>query len=157
MFHDPTFWVAVAFLLFIGALFKPVKKILLSGLDKRSEQIREELDQALRLKEEAQELLSSYQRQQQEVEKEAQAIIKEAESEAKLIAQKAEKDLEENLNKRIDMAMQKISAYEASVLQEIREKALDATTAAVTEAIKKQVSSDKANALIESSIKQFAA
>ena len=50
LMHDPTFWTAIAFVIFVVALFKPVKKALLGGLDGRIAQIRSEVEEAQRLR-----------------------------------------------------------------------------------------------------------
>ena len=75
-FHNPTFWVAVAVILFFVLLiYKGVFKALGNALDNRAEKIRTELDEAKRLREEAQALLASYQRKQKEAEEQAEQII----------------------------------------------------------------------------------
>ena len=66
MLHDPTFWVAIALAVFIIAIFKPVSKMATKGLDERAEKIKDELDEAERLLNEAQDLLAQYQRKQRD-------------------------------------------------------------------------------------------
>ena len=58
MLHDPTFWVAIALAVFIIAIFNPVSKLMTKGLDERAEKIKDELDEAERLRNEAQDLLA---------------------------------------------------------------------------------------------------
>ncbi|PIR38436.1 MAG: F0F1 ATP synthase subunit B [Alphaproteobacteria bacterium CG11_big_fil_rev_8_21_14_0_20_39_49] len=125
MFYDPTFWVAVSFVVFIALVYKPVGNLIVDALDKRSLRIKNELGEALRLKEEAQALLASYQRKQKEMAEEAESIVAEAEAEAKRIAKEAEKELDITLNKRVEMAMQKIAAYEASIVQQVKDNSVD--------------------------------
>jgi len=62
--QDPTFAVLAAFVIFVGLLFKPIKKALGASLDEKIAQIRNEVDEAQRLREEAQATLAAYQRQQ---------------------------------------------------------------------------------------------
>ncbi len=153
MFQEPKFWVAVAFVIFVVAFYKPIKKALFNALDTRSATIRDELAQAVRLKEEARELLASYQRKHKEMEKEAIRIVKEADAEAQAIAKKAEDDLEKALNHRIEMTMQKIASYEHAVLQEIRMQATDIAINTVRQVIQKQLGdSNTAKQLLEKSI-----
>jgi F-type H+-transporting ATPase subunit b len=139
MFQDPTFWVAISFVLFAVLVFKPLGKFLSSTLDGRSLRIQTELNEALRLKEEAQALLSSYQRKHKEATDEAKKILKNAENESKRIAIEAESNLEESLNKKIQMAMQKISTYENSVMQEVRTNSIDLTISTVRNLIKENI------------------
>ena len=56
-----TFWVAIAFVIFIIAVFKPLKKVATGALDEKIAQIRNEIEEAQRLREEAQSTLASYQ------------------------------------------------------------------------------------------------
>ena len=63
---DPTFWVMVAFFVFVGALARPISGAIAAALDKRADKIRADLEEAEKLREEAQNLLASYQRQQRD-------------------------------------------------------------------------------------------
>ena len=76
---DSTAWTAVAFVLFVIAVFKPAKNAILSGLDARIDEIRLQVEEAQQLREEAQALLANYQRQQREALKEAEDIVIRAE------------------------------------------------------------------------------
>ena len=53
IFSSPEFWVAVAFFVFVGALFKPGSRLITGALDARADRIRAQLDEAQRLREEA--------------------------------------------------------------------------------------------------------
>ena len=64
LIQDPTFWVAVAFVVFVVLVFKPIKGALIGGLDAKIAEIRQEVEEAEKLREEAQSLLANYQRQQ---------------------------------------------------------------------------------------------
>lgn len=125
MEFSPTFIVAVSFVIFVALVFKPIKNIIFSSLDERSVRIKNELGEALRLKEEAQALLASYQRKQKEVIEEAKNIVIEAQAEAERIAKDAELELELALNKRVEFAMQKIAAYELAVIQQVKNNSVD--------------------------------
>jgi F-type H+-transporting ATPase subunit b len=133
MIHDPAFWVAVAFGIFMFLVIKPAGKIVIKALDDRSEKIKKELDEAVRLKDEAQAILLSYQRKQKEALEEAENIVKNAKREAERMVKDAHDELEASLNKRVEMTMQKINTYENSIVNEIRMQAVDeAVTRAYT-------------------------
>lgn len=125
MFHDPQFWVAFSFILLVVLGFKPVSRALNALLDARSLKIQKELNEALRLKDEAQELLTSYQKKHKDALLEAKHIIEHAENEAKRILREADANLESSLNNRIQASMQKIAAYENTVVTELRNKTVD--------------------------------
>jgi F-type H+-transporting ATPase subunit b len=75
MLYEAEFWVAVGFFLFVGVLlYMKVPGLLSKSLDERADTIRKELDEARRLREEAQDLLADYQRKQREADAEAQAV-----------------------------------------------------------------------------------
>ena len=95
MFQDPTFWVAIAFVVFVIAVFRPIRKALTGALDKRADNIRQELDDAQALREEAQKTLAEYKRLQRDAVSEAADIIEKAKHEAEAEAQRtAQKQLE---------------------------------------------------------------
>ena len=84
---DAEFWVAVAFLIFLGVLAKlGVHRKILNALDDRSARIKVELDEARRVREEAQALLAEYQRKRQDADREADAIVVAAKAEAERLA-----------------------------------------------------------------------
>ena len=89
---DSTAWTAVAFVLFVIAVFKPAKNAILSGLDARIDEIRLQVEEAQQLREEAQTLLANYQRQQREALKEAEDIVTRAEEDASRLRKKAKND-----------------------------------------------------------------
>ncbi|MCE3233507.1 MAG: atpF1 [Rickettsiaceae bacterium] len=148
MEFDQGFWVAFSFVLFVALVFKPAGKFLTNALDERAARIKNELGEALRLKEEAQALLASYQRRQREAAEEAESIIKEAEAEAKRITKESEIELESALNKRIEIAMQKIANYESLVIQEVKIKSIDIAINTVRAMLTENINKDVADELI---------
>ena len=88
--HDPTFWVAVAFVVFVVLIFKPSKGALIGSLDAKIVEIRQEVEEAEKLREEAQSLLANYQRQQRQAIQDAEAIVARAKEEAEAIQAEAD-------------------------------------------------------------------
>ncbi len=154
-FLEPVFWVAVAFVVFVIALFKPIKNALLKTLDGRSDKIRAELDHAQRLRKEAQELLASYKQKQLDAEKEAAEIVAHAEKEAIELTKKTHDDLDKAISKKIELALQKISNYEHKVLTDIRNHAIDITMSTVRKIITENLSTEMAQELIENNLKSI--
>ena len=152
LLRDPTFWTAIAFVIFIVALFKPVKKALMAGLDSRIEQIRAEVEEAQRLREEAQTLLASYQRKQREAAQEAEDIVKQAKEDAALHRAEARKSLEEMLRRQEALAIGKIAQAEAAAVQEVREVAIDLAIAATEKILAEKVRGDLSDRLVEKAI-----
>ncbi|MDB2415350.1 hypothetical protein N9W34_06220 [Rickettsiales bacterium] len=152
MLHDPTFWVGLSSVIFFALVAKPVAKIVSSALDNRAADIQRELDEALRLKEEAQALLASYQKKQKDAKATADDIIKNAQEQVAIIREKSKKDLEELINKRVDMAMQKIAGYEATVLHEVRSNAVDIAIGTVRALVVENIGKDSEDELVNLAI-----
>jgi F-type H+-transporting ATPase subunit b len=94
MFFLAEFWVAVAFLVFLGVLvYYKIPALIGKALDDRAEVIRKELDEARRVREEAQGLLADYQRKHRTVGEEAEAIVAQARQEAEAFAQETRRNL----------------------------------------------------------------
>lgn len=144
---DAEFWVAVSFFIFVGILvYLGVHRKVMAALDDRQLRIRAELDEARRLKEEAQQLLAQYQRKQQEAEGEAQVIIAHAKAEAERMAADAKAKMEEFVARRTKLAETKIAQAEAQALADVRAAAAEAAVAAaekiLTQTAKGKVAED---------------
>lgn len=152
MHFDESFWVAVSFFTFIFLVAKPVGRFIAAGLDKRSHTIKEELDEAMRLKEEAQALLASYQRKQRKAVEEAEEILDHARDEAERITRQAQSHLEQEIAKRTEIALQKIAQAQTSVVQEIRDNAVDITVSASRMLLEKHLDKKRAEELITDAV-----
>jgi F-type H+-transporting ATPase subunit b len=123
---DETAWVGVAFLLFVGLLvYLKVPAMLTKGLDDRAAKIRADLEEAARLRTEAQQLYADYQEKQKNAMKEAAEIVAHAQEEAKRLAAQAEADLKVSLARRQAMAEQKIAQAEQQAVQDVRGAAVN--------------------------------
>jgi len=144
---EAEFWVAVAFVIFMGVLaYFGVHKSMVKGIDARRDRIKAELDEARRLKAEAEALLATYRRKQHEAEQEAQAIVASAKTEAERLAAEAEAKIEEFVGRRTKMAESKIAQAEAQALADVRSAAAEAAVAAaetiLTRTVKDKVADD---------------
>lgn len=131
LIYEPETWVAIAFLIFLGILLKVgAPKVLFKALDDRSARIKSELDEALRLRKEAEEVLAEYKSRQDEAEKTAESIIRNAGVEAERLAAEAQVKVEEFIARRTKMAETKIAQAEAQALADVRAAAADVAVAA---------------------------
>jgi F-type H+-transporting ATPase subunit b len=150
---EAEFWVAVSFIIFVGTLvYLGVHRQLVKSIDGRRERITAELDEARRLRSEAEALLATYQRKQHEAEQEAQAIIAGAEAEAKRLATEAEAKLEEFIARHTKMAEGKIAQAEAQALADVRSAAAEAAAAAAEMILSHTVKDKVADDLIAKGI-----
>ena len=150
---EAEFWVAAAFVIFVGVLgYFGVHKLLVKSLDDRRDRIKAELDDARRLKAEAEALLASYRSKQHEAEQEAQAIVSSAKAEAERLAAEAETKLEEFVIRRTKMAEGKIAQAEAQALADVRSAAAEAAVTAAETILARTVKDKVADDLIAKGI-----
>lgn len=153
--HDPTFWVLVAFVIFVAAFGRMIWRGIAGGLDKRADKIRADLDEAERLREEAQDLLASYQRKQRDAAKEADAIIAHAREEADRIAEQGKERIEASVKRREQMAIERIGRAEAQALADVRARAIDVAVEATRVYLADRMTGPHADKLLESAIKEL--
>lgn len=155
---NTNFIVLLGFLLFIAVLFYfGVPGILGGLLDKRAEGIRDELDEAKALREEAQALLASYERKQKEVQEQADRIVEAAKKDAAIAAEQAKEDLKASIARRLAAAEDQIASAEAGAIKEVRDTAVGVAIAAANDVIAGQMTAKDATALINDSIDEVAA
>jgi len=148
-----TFWALVALVLFMLLLVViKVPAWAKRCLDHRAQRISSELEEARRLREEAQQLLAEYQRKRFEAEKEAEDIISTAQREAKAMAAEARQKMEEYVERRNKMAEQKIAQAEADAVNLVRATAVDLAVAAAAKVIGDDAKADKSAELFKSSL-----
>lgn len=144
---EAEFWVAVAFVVFIGILiYVGVPKMLIGALDDRAKRVQNELDEARRLKEEAQKLLAEYKAKQKQADEEAAAIVAGAKAEAERIAAESKAKMEEFVARRTKLAETKIAQAEAQAVADVRAAAAEAAVTAaekiLTDTVKGKLADD---------------
>ena len=150
--------VLIAFLLFVGILvYYRVPGMITGYLDRRSEQIRSDLDEARRLREEAQQLLAGYERKLREVRDQAERIVARASQEARDAAEQARRDMDKQVARRLAAADEQLAAAEAEALRSVRNRAVAVAVSVAAEVITKQMTDAEAGRLIDTGIDQVAA
>jgi F-type H+-transporting ATPase subunit b len=158
MLATPELWVLVSFVLFLALLvYYQIPDKLVKALDNRANRIRAELDEARRLREEARQILSDYERKQRDAEKEVEDIIALARREADVFAEESRKALTESLQRRLKAAEEKIARAEEQAVKEIRSKAVDAAVAAAEVLIARELKDKSAESLVDKSIRDVSA
>ncbi len=152
---QPEFWLAIAFAAFVGLVSRPLGRMIGSALDGRSAAIAREMEEAAKLRDEAQALLASYQRKSRDALKEAEDILAHAEVEARRIREDAAAELQASLKRREQLAIDKITQAEARAVEDVKNAAVDVALAATRELIEKNLDGDKAKALVEDAIKDL--
>jgi F-type H+-transporting ATPase subunit b len=149
-------WVAIGFVAFIAILiYKKVPGLLAAGLDKRSAEIKAKLDEARQLRDEARELVATYEKKLREAQKEAADIVAQAEADAKVLAKEAHDNLEAALVRRAKLAEEKIAQAEAAAVREVRKVAVEVAARAAETVIAQSLDPARADALVDRAIKDI--
>ena len=153
-----TFWVGVAFFIFIGILaYFGVPKAIVTALDARGEKVARELAEARRLRAEAEKLLAEYEAKRKAAETEAASIIAAANEEAKRLAAEAEAKLNDFVTRRTKSAEDKIALAESQAEAEVRAAAAEAATKAAEVIIRAQVGGKTGEALFAAGLSEVKA
>lgn len=152
----PETYVALAFFIVVGmAIYFGVHRALIAALDMRREKIKARIDDAHRLREDAQEMLAVYQRKQRDALKEAEEIVAHAKAEAGRMAEQAARNLEESLKRREQQALDRIAQAEAEALKEVRNLAVDIAMTATRRLIAETLSAKQAAGMVDAAIKDL--
>jgi len=154
-YTEPAFWVLVAFVITVALIIRPFLRFATTALDKRSLAIAERIEEAQRLREEAQDLLASYQRKQRNAVKEAEDIIDHARRETEIMGGRATADLEKAVEGREQMALERIAQAEAKAVAEVRGEAVDIALEATRRLLVEKLTGDKGDALINDAIMEL--
>jgi len=153
MEFDATFWAAVAFvILMIGFGYLGVHKKVTEALDHRATRIKGELDDARKLREEAEKLVAQYRAKRDGAVKEANEIVAAAQAEAQRIATEAKARMEDFVARRTKMAETKIAQAEAQAVADVRAAAADAAVAAAARVLSETVRGQTAETLLSQGI-----
>jgi F-type H+-transporting ATPase subunit b len=155
---NPTFWVAVAMAILIGLMIRAkVPGMITQALDDRAAGIKAEIDEAKRLREEAEKLLADYKRKHAEAENEAKAIVDNARREAEALAAETRRSLAESVTRRTKQAEDKIARAEAQAVSEVRGAVVDLATAAAEKLLAEKTAGPNGSALVDQSIRDLKA
>ena len=155
MLQDPTFWVAIAFVVFVVVAIKPVVSKIGGMLDEKSAAIAAQLQEAESLREDAQAALANYQRLQRDALKEAEEIVGHAKEEAARIRKEAKEHLAETLKRREEQAAEKIARAEAQALQDVRNQAVELAMAATGKLLADKVTPEVNAKILKSAVDEL--
>lgn len=150
--RNPEIWVAVAFLLVIALIGRKAWAAITGGLDAHSAKIAAKLEEARKLREDAQTLLIDYQRRHKEAVSEAEEIVSLAKKEAEIMKTQAEADLASSLARREVQAVERIGQAEAQAVAEVRALTVDVAIAAATRLLGEKLTAAQSAALVQTAI-----
>ena len=154
MFNDPQFWVFIAFIIFIGVIFNPARKMLSTSLDEKIQEIKNSIDEAEKLKKDTQLTLSEIKKRQNEVKDEISSIYQETKDKIIVIEKNASVKLKEQINKRNTLTSTKITQMirDANII--IQEHITDTAIAAVINILEEKLNDQEKQSLIKQSISE---
>lgn len=145
-------WYGVALGIFLISVIFGARKMILGALDGQIAAIRGELDEAKRLRAEAEETLVAYRRRQDDAMKEAEAIVSEAKALAARLRKEAEIELEANLKRHEQAALDRIAFVQEEAAAEIRNYLLTEALAEARSKMEKAATTEEARKMIDAII-----
>jgi F-type H+-transporting ATPase subunit b len=156
MSFDESFFVALAFAVVVAAfLYLRLPSKLVAALDDRAEQIRNELEQAKKLREDAEALLAEYEAKRNAAEQQAEQIVADARANAETLAAEAKQKLEDSLERRTQQAQEKIARAEANMVKEVRLAVTSIAVTAAEQVIRDTLSDDQKQALVAANLSEI--
>lgn len=155
MFSDPQFWVLIAFIIFVGAIFNPVRKIITGSLDNKIAEIQDSINDAEQIKNDAQLALSEIKKRQNKVNSEIQKIKEDANKKVKIIEENFRNKLTEQIDKKEGAASLKIDQMLRDANNEIQDYITDTSVATSINILKAKLDKNEKQNLIDLSIKDL--
>tara|TARA_B100002051_G_scaffold275835_1_gene321229 strand:+ start:758 stop:1255 length:498 start_codon:yes stop_codon:yes gene_type:complete len=155
MIIDATFWVAVSFLIFVAVLiyFKVPQKVDLS-LNESIKKIREEIDNAEKLKDEAKNILSKYESKMSKSKQEINSLIRKAKDQSEKNIIKTNEEFHNIVESRKKSAEEKIRQMKAQAIKDVKNLSVDIAISSVEKIIKNSIDKKKLDKIYISSIEE---
>lgn len=153
--HSQMFWLVLCFVVLLVFMYKFAVPSIAKGLDARADQIRKDLEAAEKLRNEAQELLESYNGKLEQASNEAKLIIQEAKDNAKDIADQKTKELETQLKDKAATAERQIDAAKNKAIAELKSQAHTLVVTATEKLVLETVDAKKAKELTEKACEEL--
>lgn len=154
--QNPELWVGLGLILFFGILvLAGVPKLIAGHLDATAAKIQGELDEATRLRTEAEALLKQIRAEKAEAEIQAAEMLAAAEADARIMEAEAKVALEETLVRRQALAEQRIAQAEVQATAEVKAAAADLAARAAEQILAARLAGQKTDPLVEAAISQI--
>jgi F-type H+-transporting ATPase subunit b len=153
LLQDAEFWTGLALLVFVALLLVfGVHKAMAKALDAKAAKIQAELDEARKLREEAQGLLASLKAQREQTEKLAGEMLANAKVEAERLEAEAKEKLEEQIQRRQELAERRISNAEAQAAAEVKAAAAELAARMAEGVLAERLKGAKSDPLIDAAV-----
>jgi F-type H+-transporting ATPase subunit b len=156
MQFDESFVAAIAFVLFILLSYRKIASALSKMLDLRILKVEKELADALKLREDAQAMLSEYEKKYRSIEKESEDIIRQAHEKVEAMRHSAEVELKMAIEMRLKAANSKIQKAEELAIQDVQRQVVDIALMAARQLIAEKMKSEADDQLINIAMQDVA-
>lgn len=153
---NPELWVAVGLLIFIAiVVMAGVPKLVATSLDAKAAKIQGDLDEAARLRAEAEAMLAQIRQEKAEAEAQAADLLATAQADAKRLEADAKARIEESTARRQALAERRIAQAEAEAAHEVKAAAADLAAKAAQQILATRIAGAKTDPLIDQAIGQI--
>ncbi len=154
--QEAELWVAIGMVILFGALiWAKVPGMAVKALDARATGIKAQLDEALRLRQEAEALLAQIKVQREAAEKTAAEMIANAVADSERMRVEAAARLEDQIKRRQQMAERKIANAEAQAAADVKAAAADLASQIAESVLKSRLAGLKSDPLIDRAVEQI--
>jgi F-type H+-transporting ATPase subunit b len=152
-------WVGVGLLIFLAIVIFVAKapKAVAGMLDAKAQTIQSDLDEAARIRAEAERLLSELRAERAKAEADAKAMLAQAQEQAKAFEAEAKAKLEDSLRRRQEMTERKIADAERRAMDEVRASAADLAVQMAEQVLASRIAGAATDPLVDRAIGQLAA
>tara|TARA_B100002052_G_scaffold261781_1_gene255848 strand:- start:1508 stop:2005 length:498 start_codon:yes stop_codon:yes gene_type:complete len=155
MIIDATFWVGVSFAIFVGVLFYfKVPQKVDGSLSESIKKIKEEIDNAEKLKDDAKNILSEHDNKLSNSKEEIKNLIESAKLESERNIIKINEEFHQVLENRKKTAEDKIKQMKVQAIKDIKNLSVDITIHSIKKIIKNSVDKKKLDKIYISSIEE---
>jgi len=155
MLHDPKFWLAVSFLVFISMMIKYVVPLIIKMIDAKSQKIAEDLREASKMRLEAEKLLKKSKEYYDYHIKKSDQLIKDAAIESEKLIENYKIAVEDEISKKIDVANERIKTEEGRVIRDIKSKIIESAIIAIENNLEQVADDDALDDVAKNSISQI--
>ena len=156
---EAEFWVGAGLVIFLAIVFFVAKahKVAGAALDAKANAIQANLDEAARIRDEAQRLLKELQAERADAERQARDMLAAAEAQVRQFEAESKAKLEEGLERRRRITDQKIATAEAQAAAEVKAAAAELAAQMAEEVLTQRIAGAKTDPLVDRAIGQLAA
>ena len=152
---DQAFWVLIAFVIFVSISFRSAKKLIISVLDRRTEEIKKRLQEAENIRNEAKKILGVNIKKLETAKNGVATILSEANKEAEMQKKKALENLNNSMERNKDQLQDRIQKNEKETIEKLKRIISTISISASESFLKNNIDEKLHNQLIENSLSEL--